>query len=163
MFSQVNPWLLTLSMASSCNKVRISHLTVHHYSLTVMTSLYAIDKDLWDRNFLEPFVIDSATYLINSPNIDKVAMSLYNISIYDQHQLLALVNNWHFALYTQVKMLSKSSSGCSLVRHLLPSVLRLLHNHEGKGLVRLNRWMKCLWLTRPFDGAAAKRLLHFDI
>ena len=45
------------------------------------TVLYAVDKDLQGRNILQSVVIDSATYLlmINSPNIDNVAMSFCDI------------------------------------------------------------------------------------
>ena len=142
-------------------KIRISHLTVHRYSLTVMTSLYAVDKDLWDRNFLHTVVIDSAMYLINSLDTDKVAMSLYNIG-------MTSINYWYWSIIGILHYIPKWKGQASPVQDVVsctspqPSVLQLLHNHRGKGLVRLDRWTKCLWLMRPFDGAAAKCLLRFD-
>ena len=49
--------------------------------LRTKTVLYAVDKGLRGRNVLQSVVIDSATYLltISSPDIDNVAMSLYDI------------------------------------------------------------------------------------
>ena len=49
-------------------------------STAYKTVLYAVDKGLWCRSVLQPFVINSATYLftISSTDIDKVAMSLYD-------------------------------------------------------------------------------------
>ena len=43
--------------------------------------LYAVDKGLRGQNVLQSVDIDSATYLltISSPDIDNVAMSLYDI------------------------------------------------------------------------------------
>ena len=50
-------------------------------STAYKTVLYAVDKGLRGRNVLQSVAIDSATYLltISSPDIDNVAMSLYDI------------------------------------------------------------------------------------
>ena len=63
-------------------RVSGSQCLLYSLSLTVVTLvLYAVDKDLRGRNILQSVVIDSATYLltISSPDIDNVAMSLYDI------------------------------------------------------------------------------------
>ena len=46
--------------------------------------MYAVEKGLPVRNVLPSVVMDSAKYLskINSPNIDNIAMSLYDINGY---------------------------------------------------------------------------------
>ena len=48
-----------------------------------LSTAYAVDKGLRGRNGLQSVVIDSATYLlpIFSPDIDNIAMSLYDIIV----------------------------------------------------------------------------------
>ena len=76
--------LITYAHSSSCNTIGQCLLfNLSHTAVTLV--LYAVDKGLRVRIILQSVVIDSATYLLtltllNLPNIDNIAMSLYDIT-----------------------------------------------------------------------------------
>ena len=55
--------------------------TKHHFAACKTAFCTQFDKDLLGRNILQLVIIDSTMYLlmINSPDVDNVAMSLYDI------------------------------------------------------------------------------------